>query len=145
MFFERLPEFIAAHPLLTALFAGLTIAVIFNEIARRRRGFDDIGPPALVNLINREDAAVIDISPLADYEKGHIVGARHVMLSQLDPKSKDLAKLTEKPVVIVCRTGTTAGQAARRLVMAGFKRVSVLSGGMHAWIQAELPVTRGKR
>ncbi len=145
MFFERLPEFIAAHPLLTALFAGLTIAVIYNEIARRRRGFGEVGPQALVNMINREDAAVIDISPLAEYEKGHIVGSRHVMLSQLDPKSKDMAKLAEKPVVVVCRTGTTAGQAARRLVMGGFTQVSVLTGGMHAWIAAELPVTRGKR
>jgi rhodanese-related sulfurtransferase len=145
MFFERLPDFIAANPLLTALFVGLTIAIIYVEIARRRRGFDEVTPPGLVNLINREDAAVIDVSPLADFEKGHIVGARHVMLSQLDPKSKEIAKLAERPVVIVCRTGTTAGQAARRLVMAGFKRVFILAGGMHAWVQAELPITRGKR
>jgi rhodanese-related sulfurtransferase len=145
MFFERLPEFIAAHPLLTALFVGLTIAIIYNEIARRRRGYTDVSPQALVNLINREDAAVIDISPLADFEKGHIVGARHVMLSQLDPKAKDIAKLAEKPVVIVCRAGATSGQAARRLVLSGFKRVGVLAGGMQAWTAADLPVTRGKR
>jgi rhodanese-related sulfurtransferase len=144
MFFERLPDFIAAHPILTALFVGLTIAIIYTEIARRRRGYEEVNPYGLVNLINREDATVIDISPLADFEKGHIAGARHVMLSQLDPKSKDLAKLADKPVAIVCRTGSTAGQAARRLVMAGFKRVAVLGGGMHAWIQAELPLARGK-
>jgi rhodanese-related sulfurtransferase len=67
------------------------------------------------------------------------------MLSQLDPKAKDIAKLAEKPVVIVCRAGATSGQAARRLVLSGFKRVGVLAGGMQAWTAADLPVTRGKR
>ncbi|MDX2300873.1 MAG: rhodanese-like domain-containing protein, partial [Xanthomonadaceae bacterium] len=101
-------------------------------------------PAQVTDLINRENALVVDIRALADFEKGHIVGARHMVLSQFDPENKALAKVKDLPVVLVCRTGITVAGAAKRLVKAGFSRVHVLDGGIAAWQQADLPLARGK-
>ncbi|GIX32787.1 MAG: membrane protein [Lysobacterales bacterium] len=142
---ELLGEFIAAHPVLTLIFAALTAALIASFLAPLFRGYAEISPQQAVQLINREQAQVIDLSPPADFERGHILGARHVLPSQLDPTAKDFAKLAEKPLILVCRTGVSAGPVAKRLVKAGFKRVHVLAGGMQSWLQAELPVVRARR
>lgn len=144
MFFERLPEFIGAHPLLSLGFLAVTLALVMNELSRFTQGFKAVSPAQLTQLINRENALVIDISPLGDFEKGHIVGSKHVSPSQLDPESKLLAKVKESPVAVVCRTGTTSPQAAKRLVKAGFTRVYLLDGGIGAWQGADLPLAKGR-
>lgn len=144
MFFERLPEFAANHPLLIAAFVAIGAILVYTEFTRATRGYRSLSPAELTRLINRENALVIDLSPLNDYEKGHIVGSRHVAMSQFDPENKVLAKARELPVAVVCRSGMTSGQAARRLVKAGFTQVYALEGGIAAWQQADLPLARGK-
>ena len=144
MFPEQLPEFIGNHPLLALAFVGIGIALVVNEMQRFTRGYTAISPAELTRLINREDALVVDVSALNEYEKGHIVGSKHVAMSQFDPESKLLAKVKDMPVAVVCRTGMTAGNAAKRLVKAGFSKVYWLDGGIAAWQQAELPLAKGK-
>ena len=141
---QRLPEFIGNHTLLVMLFASVLLAWIGSEGARLFRGYREITPGALTQMINRESPLVVDLSSSQDFEKGHIPGARHVPLSQFDPENKDLAKVKEMPVAVYCKTGTTSAQAAARLVKAGFRRVFWLGGGLAAWQQADLPVVKGR-
>lgn len=144
MDFAQITEFISNHPLLSLAFVGIGIALIVNEVSRITRGYKGVTPAELTRLINREDALVVDVSPINDFEKGHIVGAKHVPLSQFDPESKVLAKVKDLPVAVVCRTGVQSDQAAKRLVKAGFKTVYALDGGVAAWQQADLPLAKGK-
>ena len=58
---ERLPEFVGNHPVLSLIFIGLVLALIFTEIARRNRGFVEVSPAGLTQLINRHDALLIDV------------------------------------------------------------------------------------
>lgn len=141
---DRLPEFIAAHPMLVAAFVLLTIFLVGSVISRFTRGYRELTPAQLTLLMNRENALVVDLSPIADFEKAHIPGSRHVAPSQFDPENKGLAKVKDRPVVVVCRNGMTSAQAARRLVKAGFTRAYTLSGGVAQWSAAELPLVRGK-
>lgn len=143
-FLHKLPDFLNRHWALALLFVIVLIGLIVTEIKRLTRKFKEITPAALTQLMNRENALVVDISPLADFEKGHIPGARHVAMSQFDPEHKDLAKVKDMPVVVVCRSGVTAQRAAHRLVKAGFQRVSILGHGMAAWRQADLPMNKGR-
>lgn len=145
LFLQRLSEFLAHHVFLALAFAGLIAAIIGNEIARRFRGFRELTPGALTLLINRENPLLVDLSSAADFEKGHIAGARHVAMSQFDPENKELAKVKELPVALVCKTGATSAQAAARLVKAGFAKVFVLGGGMGAWREAALPTAKGHK
>ncbi len=143
-FLHRLPEFMGAHPILSVLFVGILVAVIANELTRFGRGFKELTPAQLTQLINRDNALLVDVSSQSDFEKGHIPTAKHVAMAQFDPEHKDLAKVKELPVAVVCRTGQTSAQAASRLVKAGFKKVFVLAGGTASWTAADLPLAKGK-
>ncbi|MGN6228131.1 MAG: rhodanese-like domain-containing protein [Dyella sp.] len=143
-FLHKLPTFVGNHLALSALFVILLVAVIVTQLMTLLRKYKELTPAALTLLINRENPLLVDISPRDSYEKGHIPGAKHVLMSQFDPESKDLAKAKDLPVVVICRAGQTAQGAAQRLVKAGFQRVYFLGGGMGAWTQAQLPVAKGK-
>ncbi len=144
-FFHRLPEFAGNHVWLSLLFVILLVALIVNEIMRLARKYRELTPVDLTQLINREDALVVDLSSYADFEKAHIPGARHVAMSQFDPENKDLAKVRELPVVVVCKDGRTSAKAAQRLIKAGFQKVHTLGGGMLSWKNADLPVAKGRK
>jgi rhodanese-related sulfurtransferase len=141
---HRLPEFIGNHTLLAMMFVAILVALVAGEVSRLFRGYKELTPAGLTLLINRENALLVDLSSNQDYERGHIVGAKHVPLSQFDPENKDLAKVKDLPVAVYCKNGTTSAQAAKRLLKAGFKQVFWLGGGLAAWQQADLPTAKGK-
>jgi rhodanese-related sulfurtransferase len=142
-----LPELIAfagRHPYLSLGLAGLTVAIVFNEVSGLFRGYKGLQPAGLTALVNRDNALVVDLRPSGDFEKGHIPGAKNVQMSQFDPENKHLAAARALPVVLVCKAGQTSGDAAKRLRKAGFEHVYVLDGGIGAWQQAGLPLAKGR-
>lgn len=141
---QRLAEFAANHAMLVAITIGLVLALVATEAGRFFRKYRAVSPAQLTTLINRENALVIDVGSLADYEAGHIVGARHIAPSQFDPENKELAKVRDLPVAVYCKTGQASAQAAARLGKAGFGKVYWLDGGLGAWTAAELPVAKGR-
>ncbi|MFS8138698.1 MAG: rhodanese-like domain-containing protein [Thermomonas sp.] len=141
----ELIAFAGRHPYLALGLVGLTIALIYTELAGRLSGVGRIGPAQLTALINRDNALVIDLRPVADFEKGHIAGAKNVQMSQFDPENKQLAPAKTLPVVLVCKAGDSASTAAKRLRKAGFSHVSVLEGGVQAWQGADLPLVKKGR
>ena len=144
MDWNRVLAFAGEHQVLVMVLAGLTVAIIYNEFSRLTSGFMAVDPAGLTALINREDALLVDVSATADFEKGHIAGAKNVQMSQFDADNKVLAKVREMPVALVCRTGNSSAEAARKLAKAGFKQVYWLDGGIAAWQQANLPLLKGK-
>jgi rhodanese-related sulfurtransferase len=141
---DRLLEFAQQNLLLSLALAGITLALVVTEVMRLFRGFKGVSPAQLTELINRENALVVDLRGQGDFEKGHIIGSRHVLPSQVEPEGKLLAKAKDSPVVLVCAAGITAAGTAEKLVKAGFKQVSVLDGGIGAWTGAGLPLAKGK-
>ncbi|HVI25514.1 MAG TPA: rhodanese-like domain-containing protein [Xanthomonadaceae bacterium] len=144
MTFAELMAFAGRHPYLSLGLAALTVAILYNEIAGRLTGVKRIPPARLTALVNRDNALVVDLRPIAEFEKGHIAGAKNVQPSQFDPGHKQLAAARALPVVLVCKAGQSAGAAAKRLKQAGFEQVYVLEGGIQAWQQADLPLARGR-
>jgi len=131
--------------MLSLLLAGLTVAIIINELRQLTRGFKVLRPGDATALINRDNALVVDLRAVADFDKGHIAGSKNVLMSQFDPDNKQLAPAKALPIVLVCKTGMIASGAARRLKKAGFEQVYVLDGGIGGWQQAELPLVKGRR
>jgi rhodanese-related sulfurtransferase len=143
-FLQRLPDFVQGNLILVAVFVVLLVMLVAGEVGRLTRKYKAISPGQLTQLINRDNALVVDVSAIADYQAGHIIGAKHVPMSQFDPEQKDLAKVRDLPVALVCKTGQTSTGACERLSKAGFSKVYWLDGGMQAWSGADLPLTRGK-
>lgn len=143
-FLPRLTEFIGHHALLVLGFIAALGALVFVETQRWRRGYAAVTPAGLTQLINRDDALLIDLSSQQDFEKGHIPGAKQVAMSQFDPENKELVKIKEKAVAVVCKNGQASAQAAKRLHKAGFARVFWLEGGLGAWNEAHMPLAKGR-
>ena len=142
--FAELAAFAGRNPVLSLALVGLTVAVIVNEILALLSGVRRIGPAQLTALVNRDNALVVDLRPIADFDKGHIAGSKNVQLSQFDPENKQLAPAKALPVVLVCKLGESAVGAAKRLRKAGFSNVNVLEGGIQAWQSADLPLVKGR-
>jgi len=145
MSWDQLSAFAQSSPILSIAFVGLTVAIIVMEVKRRLSGFAAITPAAATSLMNRDDALVVDVSPAPDFAKAHILGSISAPLADLDPlKHKLLSKSLERPIIVVCRAGNSGADGAAKLLKAGFKKVSVLEGGIAGWRQADLPVTKGR-
>ncbi|MCX8017931.1 MAG: rhodanese-like domain-containing protein [Rhodocyclaceae bacterium] len=93
-------------------------------------------------LINRQDALIVDVRETAEWSGGHIPGARHIALGHLAKHLSEIEKYKDKPVIVVCASGNRSRAACRTLQKAGFQQVFNLAGGMHAWREAGLPLTR---
>jgi rhodanese-related sulfurtransferase len=141
---DALLAFAGRHPYLSLSLAALTVAILYTELARLFRGYRALRPAELTALVNRENALVVDLSPSADFERGHIAGSRNIAPSQFDPEKPQLAGARALPVVAVCRTGQASAAAAARLKKAGFQQVYWLDGGIAAWQQADLPLVKGR-
>lgn len=144
MTLDELLAFASRHPYLSLGLVGLTVAIAYTEVMRLFRGYKALRPAELTQLINRDNALVIDLSASNDYQKGHIAGSRSVQMSQFDPENKLLSAARSLPVVVTCRTGQTSADAAKRLKKAGFEHVHWLEGGIQAWQQADLPLVKGR-
>jgi rhodanese-related sulfurtransferase len=93
-------------------------------------------------LMNRENALVLDLREPAAYAAGHILGARNVPLAELDKRAGDLEKYKSKTLIVHCDTGSTSARAVSLLKARGFGNVVSLAGGFRAWLLASLPVER---
>ena len=105
---------------------------------------DQMDPQGATELINHRNALVVDVRPVADFSQGHIINAVNVPMNGLQNQLGQLKKHQDRPVIVSCRSGAQSSQACRQLRSAGFTEVYNLKGGMLAWQNANLPVTRKK-
>lgn len=139
---EKLFEFAANHYLLVSTFFGLLIALFITE---SRRGGMSISPLAVVNLVNKQDAKVIDVRPASDYESGHITGSINIPYTEVNSRLEELEKFKDNPIVLVCAIGQHAGTIGRQLHSKGFQSVYRLSGGIGNWQADKMPLVKGRK
>lgn len=137
--FEQIFSFIGNHYILVSIFVFLLVAFIINE---GKQGGAAISTGNLVNLVNREEAVIVDIRDNKDFGAGHIAGAINIPFASIDSRVGELEPYREKPIVLVCKMGQHAGAAGRKLKAQGFLDVRRLSGGMAEWGASSLPVVK---
>jgi rhodanese-related sulfurtransferase len=135
-------NFIQENLLLIAV-ALVSGAMLLWPYVRRFGGGPSVSASQATQLINREDALVLDVRDPGEYGTGHILGAKNVPLSRIDTAGSEIAaKRKEKPVIVYCDDGNRSAKAAAALRSQGFSRVVNLSGGLGAWQQAGLPLQK---
>jgi len=134
-------EFIVKNWALFAI-AFVSGGMLLWPLLRKGAGGPWVSTLQATQLMNREDALVIDLRPAADYAKGHILGARNIPLADLARRSGELDKHKAKPVILHCGDGNRAGGGVSLLRKNGFANVVNLTGGYGAWQQAGLPVEK---
>ena len=95
-----------------------------------------VGPQQAHELLGR-GAILLDVREDAEWQAGHAPKARHIPLSRLPGRLRDVP--ANRTVVTVCRSGARSSRAAALLAREGCDVVN-LAGGMHAWARAGLPV-----
>lgn len=105
------------------------------------RGVQAVNPGQATLLLNREDALLLDVREGSEWKSGHVPGARHVALSQLEKQLSELEKFKDHPVIVCCAVGNRSAAACGQLKKAGFGKIFSLTGGIEAWKDAKLPLT----
>ena len=138
----QLIEFLGNHWILFMALGVILGLLTYNLIFGDKGSVDPIGATA---LINQKEAAVVDVRPAADFAKGHIINAVNVPMNGFKNQTAALAKYKDKPLIVTCRSGSQSQAACHVLRKAGFPEVYNLRGGVLAWQNANLPLTRKKR
>jgi len=139
---EQILEFISNHPLLSGGFVAVLALLVWTEAHRRLQNLQELSPAELVAWMNDPETVLVDISAAADFNKGHILNARNIALSRIQTPDAEVQKLVKSKLVVVCKTGQNAAQAATALKKLGATQVAVLKGGMLRWLGDQYPVTR---
>ncbi len=125
-----------------ALIALVSGAMLLWPWLRKGAGGPWVDTLKATQLMNREDALVLDLRGADEFAQGHILGARNLPLAELEKRAGELEKYKSKPVIVHCATGNRAAAGVAVLRRLGFTGVVNLTGGYDAWKQAGLPVEK---
>ena len=125
--------------MLAGSFAILLVLFIRNEM---NRGGTGISTQKLVDMVNREEAVLVDLRDKKEFDQGHLVGSLNVPYAAIETRVDELTRFKERPLVLICRMGQHAGTAGTILRKKGFANVSRLNGGFMEWRNQNLPVVR---
>ncbi|WP_375794050.1 rhodanese-like domain-containing protein [Staphylococcus pseudintermedius] len=76
-------------------------------------------------------AQVIDLRENADYDYGHIIGARNIPMTMFRQRYQGLRK--DQPIYLVDANGIASYRAARTLKKKGYTNLYMLKGGYKKW------------
>ena len=138
---QQLVEFAGNHSVLFLALGVILGLLTYNLLIGSKGGVD---PMTATAKINHDDAVVLDVRPAADFSAGHIINAINVPMNGFSKQIGSLEKYKDRPVIISCRSGSQSTQACGQLRKQGFNEVYNLRGGLLAWQNANLPVTRKK-
>lgn len=114
-----------------ANFASAVVTQIAVEDLRRR-------------LDAEPDLQVLDVRRAAEYEGGHVPGARLAPLSELASNPLDWLD-PKQELFVICAGGYRSSAAASILARRGFRELFNVAGGTSAYVAAGLPVEKAER
>lgn len=99
----------------------------------------NIGCAETLRLMREAGAQLIDVREPDEWAQAHIPDSSLMPMGQL--RVDELA--TDRPLVMVCRSGNRSMIAALQLQQAGFSQLYNLDGGLIAWSQEGHPLVTG--
>ncbi len=138
----QISEFAVNHPYLVIAFVVLLALTFFNEMKIATQRFASLTPAAAVQLMNSEDVVVVDVREPGETVGGKIAKAIQIPVGALAKRVGELEKHKNKTLLVYCKTGARSGTACKELGKQGFEKVYSLNGGMSAWQDAHLPISK---
>ncbi|PXW85390.1 rhodanese-related sulfurtransferase [Nitrosomonas sp. Nm84] len=123
---------------ITAVISGLLL--LWPLISQR--GIKEIDTRVAIQLINHQDALVLDVRDDSEYAAGHLPNSRHIPSEKIEERWIEIQKFKEKPIVIIYRSGIRSNRASVVLKKNGFAQVFNLMGGIDTWKRANLPIVK---
>ncbi len=139
---EEYIAFASKHFMLFIALVAVIALIVVTELRKLTQGFKQLSPADAVSLINKEDALVLDVREANELVQGSIIGAKHIALSSLTQNVDTITTDKDKPILVFCKMGNRSAQACKLLLKNSHTKVFELKGGMNAWINEQLPITK---
>ncbi|WP_032107971.1 rhodanese-like domain-containing protein [Necropsobacter massiliensis] len=142
-FLPMATDFAKNHSLMVIAWLAVFIMVVYTLTKSVTTKVKVIGNAQAVSLINNDDAVVIDLRTIDEFERGHIINSINLLPSEI--KNQNVGKIEqhkEHAVILTCATGMSAGASAELLSKQGFSRVYTLKDGIGGWRSENLPLVK---
>jgi rhodanese-related sulfurtransferase len=140
---EQITTFVLDNLLLFGALAVVLVMLIKAEFDHQLNKGLLVSPSNAIRLMNNhEDMLLLDTRSSGEFNAGHIKGAKNVPVSEFAGKVSSLESYKNRPVLVYCNTGNTATRAIKILKAQGFSNIKHLEGGIMAWKDANLPITK---
>ena len=107
-----------------------------------QRGIKEIDTRIAIQLINQQDAVILDVRDDSECAAGQLPNSKHIPSEKIEERWVELQKFREKPIVMVYRSGIRSNQPSLILRKNGFAQVFNLMGGIDTWKRANLPIVK---
>jgi rhodanese-related sulfurtransferase len=139
---EQLGQFIINHWQLWLAFIVILLLTFINELVIKKKKAKELSPQSAVDLINNEQAVVIDLRDKETFKLSHIIDS--INAKSDDFEQDKMSKYKKVPVILVAAKSFEAQALANKISTQGY-RPYVLGGGISAWQNAELPLVKGNK
>lgn len=136
---EQLGQFVANHWVLWLVLILILLMILVVELISAKQKANSLSPQQIVDMMNNNEAQIIDIRNKEAFKKGHIIDSVNIEIDEL--QEGKLGKYKGKTLVVACDKGLQSQAAAAKLKNQGFI-AAVLAGGIAAWQNAELPLVK---
>ncbi|MEE9330801.1 MAG: rhodanese-like domain-containing protein [Methylophilaceae bacterium] len=136
-------EFITGNAIYIGLALGSGLMLLWPYLSGGgTSGVSNVTPTEAVLLMNRAKMLILDVRDEAEFTAGHIQGAKHIPLAELENRVKELEKHKSKPVLLHCQRGMRSKTAAKLLTAQAFTQLYQLEGGLDKWVAAKMPLVK---
>ncbi|MDQ6799950.1 MAG: rhodanese-like domain-containing protein [Acidobacteriota bacterium] len=106
-------------------------------VSRTQGGFGEVSPNVASEMIlDSEQVVVLDVRSSNDYRgpQGHIAGSLNTPFDSIERQLPELLPYQNQTVLVYGATSTDGEVAAKLLMVAGFRNVVHIAGGLKGWI-----------
>jgi rhodanese-related sulfurtransferase len=103
-------------------------------------GMPEISIDDYIKDYEKENHLLIDVRTTGEFKTGHLPKAKSIPLNELENALESIPK--DKPVILVCWSGSRSASATRLLAKAGYENVYNLKGGTMFWQMQGKPLKK---
>ena len=90
-----------------------------------------------------EDFVLVDVREDREWDQGHAAGAIHLGKGIIERDIEGAVPDRTKEIVLYCGGGFRSALAADSMQQMGYTQLRSMAGGIKAWKDSGLPITRG--
>jgi len=128
----------SGQPLASGAWRPVSIGV---EAAKSKAKF--VQPAELEGNLKSSPPLILDVGTSLNFAAAHLPGAKWISRSWIDIKFPEQFPDRGAPIIVTCPDGQHSVLAVRSLTEIGYRNVSVLRGGVGAWIGAGYATEKG--
>jgi glyoxylase-like metal-dependent hydrolase (beta-lactamase superfamily II) len=113
-------------------------APAWAPLARSYAGLPELSPAWVA--AHRSDVTVLDVRSAEEFDgpDGRVSGSLLIPLPELERRSSEIP--VDRPLVVVCHSGSRSALATQQLLKAGRQQVANLRGGLSRWAAEGYPL-----